>query len=478
MRIRSLQCLVASTSWLLFFAGPLYAQTGPTEREQELEKMVRDLIGHVQKLEDRVDQLEAEKGNGARLKALEENVEQIKKDKPPAENSAEWQKIKEWVNDGSTLRARWKDGLRLDSMDESISLKIGGRMQYDWAYFTQNSGLEKRIGSDLVNDSEFRRTRFYISGNVTDRMEFKTQYDFSGGDADFKDVYFGLKKLPYVGNLRIGQFKEPFGLEELTSSNDITFLERSLANTFTPSRNAGFMIHNSSKDKRMTWATGIFRQTDSFGDGLGGRDYNVTARVTGLPIYKDKGRKLLHLGLAYTHQNYEGNRIRFRERPESHLAPRFVDTGMFTAQYGDIIGTEIAYVDGPLSVQGEYVYARMEGSDAFIKDSEFWAASLQASYFLTGEHRPYKTSNGTFGHVKPKQNWGKDGGEGAWELAARYSYLTLNDGWVKGGRLKDLTLGMNWYLNPNLRMMWNYIYADAAKEGYANIFQWRFQFSF
>jgi len=228
MRSLSFYSFTASMVWFLILAGSTYAQTAPSSREQELEDMVRKLIDHVQHLEERVNELESDKGNSDRLKTLEENVEQIKKDKPPAADSAEWKKIRAWVNDDSTLRARWKNGLRLDSMDESISLKIGGRIHYDWAYFNQQNGLEKSIGSDLINNSEFRRSRLYISGKIYDNIEFKTQYDFADGDADFKDVYFGLKKLPYVGNLRIGQFKEPFGLEELISSNDITFLERSL----------------------------------------------------------------------------------------------------------------------------------------------------------------------------------------------------------------------------------------------------------
>ena len=111
-------------------------------------------------------------------------------------------------------------------------------------------------------------------------------------------------------------------------------------------------------------------------------------------------------------------------------------------------------------------------------DPRFWAASLQASYFLTGEHRPYKASDGAFTRVKPLKNYSKDGGQGAWELAARLSYMNLNDGDVSGGRLRDLTLGVNWYLNPNVRTMWNYILADPSEGGDLNAFLWRLQVAF
>jgi len=80
--------------------------------------------------------------------------------------------------------------------------------------------------------------------------------------------------------------------------------------------------------------------------------------------------------------------------------------------------------------------------------------------------------------VKPLRNFKKGDGPGAWELAARLSYLNLNDDGVDGGRLRDLTLGLNWYLNPNVRMMWNYVLADPSDGGDVSAFMWRFQIAF
>ena len=456
---------------------PALAQQS-TARERELEDLVRKLSEKVDRLEQRLDRLDAQGDTPQRVEQLEQSVRQIKDSRPPAEDSQEWAQIKKWATDGSTLRPYWQEGLRFDSNDGSVKLKIGGRIQHDFAYFVEDSSIERRLGTDFDDGTEFRRARIYFSGLLDDYLEFKTQYDFAGGDADFKDVYMGMKNVAYVGNVRIGQFKEPFSLEELTSSNYITFMERSLVNTFAPSRNTGVMFYDTMNDKRMTWAAGVFRQTDSFGDGMGGRDYNATARLTALPLYEDEGKRLLHLGVAYTHQNYEGDTLRIRARPESHLSPRVVDTGTFPAEYADVVGAEVAYVDGPFSVQGEYVHNFVEGRSRLFGDPRFWAGSVQMSYFLTGEYRPYKTSSGSFGRVKPLSNYGKEGGTGAWELAARFSYLNLNDGWVKGGRLIDWSLGLNWYLNPNVRTMWNYVWSDPNKGGEINTFMWRFQFAF
>jgi phosphate-selective porin OprO/OprP len=110
-------------------------------------------------------------------------------------------------------------------------------------------------------------------------------------------------------------------------------------------------------------------------------------------------------------------------------------------------------------------------------DPSFSGYYAYASYFLTGEHRAYKNSSGTFDRVKPKTNFGK-GGTGAWEVALRYSGLDLNDAPIQGGELEDITFGLNWYLNPNVRAMFNYVLADLDTVGNADIVQLRFQIDF
>lgn len=80
--------------------------------------------------------------------------------------------------------------------------------------------------------------------------------------------------------------------------------------------------------------------------------------------------------------------------------------------------------------------------------------------------------------MKPKRNFLKEGGLGAWEVAARFSHLDLNDEGIIGGRLNNVTVGLNWYLNPNMRVMWNFVYADRDDVGDASIFQMRAQIDF
>jgi len=423
----------------------------------------------IRQLEDRISFLEKKYSAAGRSRAdLAAEIEQ--------RLAALEQKYDNW-NGPTAFRVYWKNGLRLDTMDKTFRLKIGGRIQSDWAWFCDK---DDTFG-ELEDGVEFRRVRLYIAGQVYNDVEFKAQYDFAGGDADFKDVYIGLRHLPVVGHFRAGHFKEPFGLEELTSSKYITFMERALPNVFAPGRNDGFTIFDTAFDQRVTWAVGVFKETDDFGGVNSDGDYSYTGRLTWLPWYKEDGRKLLHLGIAYSHRSPNERILRFRQRPEAHHAPRFVDTGEFEARRSDLLGVEAAWVHGPFSLQGEYMQAIVDAANA--GDACFEGLYVQAGYFLTGEHRVYKRSAGAFDRVKPKKNfiWGGEEGRrgpGAWEVAGRYSYLDLNDGGIEGGRLNDLILGVNWYLNPNTRIVWNYVHADVDDGGDADIFQTRFQIDF
>ena len=187
----------------------------------------------------------------------------------------------------------------------------------------------------------------------------------------------------------------------------------------------------------MTYALGVFRETDGFGNGEGDGEYNVTARLTGLPLCEDEGSTLLHLGLAYSHRN-PGDTLPYSQRPEAHLAEKLVNTGSFDADDVDLVGAEAAMVYGPASLQGEYISVMVDGDAG--SDPDFSGYYVQASYFLTGEHRPYKASDAAFSRVKPKANFmGKEGGLGAWEIAARYSHIDLEDGDINGG------LGVRFY---------------------------------
>ena len=383
------------------------------------------------------------------------------------------------------MNSHFKGGLRFKSDDGAFEFKVGGRVQSDYAWINTDDTIQDEVGSQS-GGSEFRRMRMYMAGKVYDNVTWKNQVDFADGIVDFKDVYIGVHNLPGVGNLKIGHFKEPFGLEMLTSSKHITFMERSQTNIFDPERNTGFMLYNTALKTRMTLAAGIFKNAGDQGEAFSADGTHYTGRITGLPLYKDKGKQLVHLGVGFTHRDVEDDEVRFRARPEVHLTDRFIDTGTFMAQDESRVGLEAATVLGPFSAQGEYEQSWTNNAtnpDGVRISPNFKGFYAYASYFITGESRAYKASNGAFAQVKPTRNFGKDG-FGAWEAAVRYSQLDLTDDTIGGGEMDNVTLGLNWHLNPNTRFQFNYVHSKVnfagvgIADGAADMVQTRFQIEF
>lgn len=258
------------------------------------------------------------------------------------------------------------------------------------------------------------------------------------------------------------------------------------------------MAMGNAVDDRLHWQGGIFRNTNDQGFGFDewqNTEWDIAARLNGTPLYTDDGAKMVHVGGSYLHRfldsDSEGN-LRYRQRPEVHLAQRFVNTRNSSlledipASDTDILNIEAAGVFGPFSVQTEYTNSWVQGARG-QRDLHFWGLYAYASWFLTGEHRPYDLGNGRFKRLKPKENFNPaKGGWGAWEIAARYSYLDLSNKNIRGGELWDVTAAINWYLYPNFRWMLNYVHGDVRNRvasdqivrGGADIFQTRFAFDF
>jgi phosphate-selective porin OprO/OprP len=407
----------------------------------------------------------------AQVKALQQTVAGLQKQIADIQSQVERNKavadvLKEMgMNpEPNDLRLYWKDGIRMDSRDGQVKLKFGGRLQYDLDW-QGDSDAEARIG-EIGDGFQTRRARLYVAGDFGKNVGFKWEYDWATGAAVVRDLYLELKQLPVVGNLRIGHFKEPFSLDVIMSPNYLTFLEMGLPTIFAPNYNGGAMLYNSALDDRVTWAAGIFRDTNQADGGQAVVDgqYAFTTRFTGLPWYEDNGKRLAHLGGSFSVRHTDGN-VRYRARPEDNMAPFFLDTGNYFTRDICLYGTEGAVVLGPFHAEAEYIAANMAADNNVARagnqpDPDYHGYYVQAGYFLTGEVRPYKKSEGVFDRVKPLKPYTK-GGPGAWEVAGRFSYLTLDDDRIAGGKLRDYTLGLNWYLNNNVRLMWNYIRAMA-----------------
>ncbi len=451
---------------LVAASGGLFARTSE-ERIKLLEEQLKLLQREIQELKIHLlKESEEETGGSATSGSGEQASATITPKAEPDE-------------DPNQFRVYWRDGIRMDSADEQFKLRIGGRIMNDWAFVQADDSLVESLGplGTFVRDgTQFRRARLYASGVLYDRFEYKAEFDFADRFANFSDVYVGLRGIPVLGTLKAGHFKEPFGLEALTSANHIILLERSAGGAFAPLRNTGIAFQNTVAQGRINYSAGVFRESFNAGDSVGSGGPNLTARVTGLPLYADGGRKYLHVGAAYSHQGAPLGVALFGSHPEAALLPPFVLTPLLETSSYDMVGLEAAAVAGPFSVQSEYMQASVDSVSS--DDPTFSSFYVLGSFFLTGEHRPYWHGGGSFDRVRPNSSFLDDGGTGAWEILARFSRLDLNDRLVRGGEMKNFTFGVNWYLNPYSRIMWNYVHSEVVDTGNADIVQMRFKIDF
>jgi phosphate-selective porin OprO/OprP len=380
-------------------------------------------------------------------------------------------------------KAYWKDGARIERNDGMYAVKFGGRIQFDMAAVGTDDDIEDEFSPDVKRGTgdDFRRARLFVEGEFAEHGIFKAEYDFAGGEAAFKDVYAGLRGLPYVGTVRFGHFYEPMSLEMSTSSKYITFLERSLpVLAFLPERSSGIGMYNQLFDERMTFHMGGFREVGDDGEGFSNSsDYNAGARVTALPVWNEDGRQLVHTGFWYSHQ-FRGNDqpLSYDPDAESNTLGSLTALPELEVNGVDLSGAELAFVAGPVSVQGEFI-ASFVDRDAGQSRRTFYGSYLTASWFLTGESRAYDREYGIFTRTRPATSFSLSERQwGAFELAARWSFLDLNDGSVRGGILNDYSVGLNWYLYSNLRLMTDYLLAHRNGVGDAHVLQSRVSIDF
>ncbi|MCB2208550.1 MAG: hypothetical protein KQH67_09675 [Bacteroidetes bacterium] len=382
------------------------------------------------------------------------------------------------AQDKNKFTTYWDNGLRIDSDDGDFKIKMGGRIQYDIMFINQDDSLNTNYTAE--NGSEIRRARLYTSGSLFSNVKFKLQVDFAPAKVVLKDIYLTITKIPIVGNFQAGNFKQPFGMEMLTSSNTITEMERPLTNQFDHDRDLGVMLFNDYLDGRIAWQAGYFVPSNNLGKYTGEK-YQITGRVSILPVYyTDNGYKVLHIDLAYSYHFDNQEESAITVKPEAHLAPSYLKLNVDALKDQHQVNGGLAMIIGPLALQGAYTFAIMNPANiSTLKERQYYFDAYFAtiSWFITGEHKNFSQSRTAFDMIKPKKNLGK-GGAGSFELSLRYSSIDFNYFDIQGGTLNDITVGLNWYVNPAVRYTLNYINANVKNLGRANILQMRFQVAF
>jgi phosphate-selective porin OprO/OprP len=463
--------------------------------------------------------------NKAVDKALKDQAEKKK-----AEDAAKAAEAKhKWYEVGTDLKmtAKWYDGLYLQTENKDFWTHIGGWVQYDNYWWTQDAALKSTKASKIPKNIQtglttqgigaledgdiWRRLRIQMEGGFWEVFEYNLIFAFENDQWDMvglDEFWVGITKLPLIGNIRAGHVKIEQGLEGdmLSSSRCMTFLERSsYTDAFYENFGTGLWFFNGFFDDRVFLGGNVYRQdaagqqiSEDFGDG----EYAYVGRVAALPWYSANGRCLTHLAASYSWRkaqttdptgatNPDIHAVRFRARPEMRDADpagsltdansgnilggnksRLVDTGAIQANSSSVVGLEYLTVLGPFSVQAEYAWATI--NDAVINkkaagDFTFNGGYVQLAYTLTGENRSYDRRIGRLdsyyfgrrGIYTPfwavrDADGNLDWGLGAWELAARWSYLNLNDGIVQGGKEEGWSLGLNWYMTSDLKLQFQY----------------------
>ena len=400
-------------------------------------------------------------------------------------------------DDPLVMTGKWNNGWETSSKDKRFKYHVGGRVQFDGVFLQDNPAAFAGTGATGDQDTvNFRRARLRADGTMYETIDWVVEFDFVNSVNDNPgpgavatesnvihvpaptDLWVNFREVPLVGNVRVGNVKEPIGFEHLTSSRYLDFMERSFnQDLFYGAFNNGFtpgilLFDNWSDDDRGTWSTGFFKNTPNvFAYGVGEGEYAWTSRVTYLPWYEDEGQYLMHIGVAGSVRDPNNHAQQFRTRGSLRngpgaLNPVLANTGTFNTTEVEFGALEWVLQMDSLLLQTEYTCAwNQKGvgngtsapAGAQLGNVFVYGWYAEALYFLTGEHRDYEKKSGAFGRVIPHDNLGKCGC-GAWQVGARYSEANLVDSGMDGGRVDDVTLGLNWFLNPNMKIQSNYVY--------------------
>lgn len=404
---------------------------------------------------------------------------------------------------------RSQNGPRIKSDDGQFEIGLNGRahldvhaLDPDHAHASYPAFGSQRFNNDSGEGFNWRRTYLTLTGKVN-RLNFKFENDFAVNATtafphSLREAWIATQIGP--GQLTFGQFKPYRGLEELTSSNEITMMER--PSTSATGFYSGRQFQTGIGYKaliRDNFGFGIHVMSLShFGLPLEGITYG--GRGVWLPIHQDGN--ILHLGFSINRDTSNHHSLAAkivdvyggRQGVQQSLSVAGAALGAPHHNSQTTFSIEAAYAFKSFTLQGEYAIATLDHthrSNSIIKDSLVQAYYVQASWFLTGEQVVYRKDRGAFGKPLPANKWG------AWELTGRYDVAenisqSLAADPCKTGTSKCevdvITLGMNWYPYPNVRFMANYYLSEAMlgntgahapmRRDHLSVFSFRTQISF
>lgn len=391
-----------------------------------------------------------------------------------------------------TLQTGWVDRPFIRTKDKSFELKFGTRIQEDFRIYQKN---------DQDKNSGFRLRRAYLEfkGKVLNDWLFTFITSFGSNSSKVLYAHMDYVALPWL-NVRMGQYKEPFGMEELTSDKWLDLVERAMiTRATTPEYDIGIMLYGKVLDDYLKYYLGWFNGNGTGASGDNNDDKDVAGRLEYKPFKHKNGiLKDLQIGFNVTAGDQSRHQMKAIRDPSMHdILPRINADGFRYRLGGDAL-----WIYGPASLKGEYIYTRTERANN-LSDVEVSGFYVGGTYLFTGEKKIHSRG------IKPKSNFDlKDGGWGALELALRYEQMHVDgiggkgysiapgEGFeaadnIIGNKVNAIEIGLNWYLNPFIRFAVAYSHAMYDNTGpalshhvgslYKNNYDFvvgRFQFAF
>jgi phosphate-selective porin OprO/OprP len=409
----------------------------------------------------------------------------------------------------------------VSSGDGRFSLAFRVRFQFDNANFMQDSAASLAVSApqavrDLGSGSVIRRGFFGVEGKAFN--DFWYEFRLNGGGSDGGnngtgitggegDPLVSLARVAYTGidhfMINLGVIEPALMFEGTTSSGQLMFMERPeidniAADSFGAADARRGIEVRYQKDSALMPGDNLVlnvaftgnKTGSANGHGAGGDEQAQLLERVSYRFWSD-GPSNASVGFSNSNILYSGNTagggsqtIRLRERPEIRVdGTRLIDTGALAAKTGSMMA-----VDGGVNFQnfflgGEWAQFQVDrlASGVLAADTPtFSGYYLEASWGLTGEPKSYTVSAtnnevGGFGAPRVASPFSLKGDSwGAWELTARYSDTNLNwnsttaatattQAGVNGGDERIITLGLNWYLNNNVKLQINDMITSVNK---------------
>ena len=359
-----------------------------------------------------------------------------------------------------------KNGIGIQSADGQTNIQFTGRVHMDYRNYTDTLGAAQTI-DPLQDGLEVRRARLGVKGQFMKDWKYEVvgNYGMASNGMSSTSTEIDVAYIDYAADpmlqIRMGKFKMPFSLEQLTSSNNNDFMERSLVgqsdSELIPGKETGLQIFGSPQSG-VSYAVAMSTGRGNKNQAYDNIDWIGRATVNFHKVFMASDAMITHLGLGYSQGETAGMtpasaRTEIRSSSAFFQSPSALTAGVERTRQG----IEAAWAYEGLKIQAEKFDFNYKGANREDDISGYYA---QAVYNLTGEKHSYSNSSGTFGWIKPNSPFSlAKGGMGAWQIGVRMSEFNASDitvSSVKTNKATGLTYGLTWFVNDNVRFMLNY----------------------